>query len=124
MATILIIDDNKEFRAALRTLLETEGHSVREAPDGVAGIDAYRKRAVDLVFCDIIMPEKEGLETIRDLHKMNKEVKIIAISGYPGEEREDFLNAAGVFGAAKALQKPFTSDELFKAVHEMLGTAS
>lgn len=81
MTRILVIDDEPQVRAMLRQMLEREGYEVVEAEEGEEGMRRYREQPVDLVITDILMPQKEGIETIRALRRTNPGVKIIAISG-------------------------------------------
>ena len=81
MARILIIDDEEKFRKMLRQMLERAGHEVVEAPDGKEGVKLYREKLTDLIITDIFMPEKEGIQTIKELKRDFPEAKIIAISG-------------------------------------------
>ncbi len=81
MASILVIDDDKPSRDALRAILELADHDIIEAPDGEAGLLHYNQTPTDLVFVDMLMPEKEGMEVIRELKKDFPSVKIIAVSG-------------------------------------------
>lgn len=81
MATILIIDDAEDMRESLHALLEEMHYSVETAPNGNEALEIYKKNPVDLVITDLIMPEKDGVETIIELQKINPEVKVIAISG-------------------------------------------
>ena len=67
MARILVIDDNADMRAVVADILVAAGHEIEEAGDGAGGIALQRESPVDLVITDILMPEKEGIETIRDL---------------------------------------------------------
>ncbi len=67
MPSILVIEDNEDIRALYKRILERAGHKVIEAPDGKAGTRLYRESPADLVITDIIMPEKEGIETIKEL---------------------------------------------------------
>jgi len=120
MARILVIDDTEEVRWFLRLILEKAGHEVLEAPDGVQGLQAYHRQAADLVLCDLFMPEKEGLETIRELRGRHAGAKIIAISGGCPSTSVDFLPLARKFGAARALHKPFDACQLLAAVGEVL----
>jgi len=121
MARILIIDDENEIRGLYRRILESAGHEVTEAGDGDEGIRLYREMRHDLVITDIIMPEKEGIETIMDLCRDFPDTKIIAISGggqaMPGST---CLNLAKRLGAASTLAKPFSKQELLEAVEAVL----
>ena len=67
MKRILIIDDDTQLRQMLRQLLERQGYEVADAPDGREAMKLYRRSPADLIITDIIMPEKEGIETIIEL---------------------------------------------------------
>ncbi len=82
---ILIIDNDEGIRFILRRALETAGYEVREASDGAAGLKRFREFRPDLVMTDIIMPEREGVETIMALRKESPETAIIAMSGSGGD---------------------------------------
>ena len=69
MATILVIDDDPQICDLLRQVLEKEGHAVHMALNGLEGISLYRQHHPELILLDILMPEKEGLETILDLRR-------------------------------------------------------
>ena len=121
MAAILVIDDEVRIQEFIQMVLEEAGHEVRCAINGVAGLKAQRQRPADLVICDLFMPEKEGLETIQELHRDFPLVKVIAISGgNPRDGRLDFLPLAKQLGAAAALHKPFLPAELANKVEEVL----
>ena len=118
MVRILLIDDDDDFRRMLRTALEQDGYVVEEARNGHEGSQCYRTAPADLVILDLLMPQQEGLETIRALRQEFPEVKIIAISG--GIGRLNFLPLARMFGALQTLQKPFTLQQLHEVVREVL----
>jgi DNA-binding NtrC family response regulator len=120
MAVILVIDDDAQIRLLLRRILEKEGHQVYEAADGTSGMSQLKRIDMDLVITDIIMPEKEGLETILDIRHEFPDMKIIAISGGGKIGLPDFLPAAKKFGAHHTLPKPFGTNELMEAVNNLL----
>lgn len=120
MPVVLIIDDEPAMRRTLRRILESSGHTVLEAPDGRKGLKLFNDHRPALVIADILMPEKEGLETIRELRAQTPDAKIIAISGGGSFGEPGFLHAASVFGAGEILQKPFRAEELMAAVTRML----
>ncbi len=122
MARILVIDDEPQVRAFLRNTLEGSGHDVSEAADGDAGLRAFEARPADLVITDIVMPGREGLETIRMLRQYDPALKIIAISGAGRVGGYDFLDIARKFGAARGLAKPFGDSQLLSTVQDMLAT--
>ena len=94
MADILVIDDTPGVRLVLRDFLERAGHAVREAEDGARGLRLYRDRPADLVVCDLYMPGKKGLETIRELRHLDPAAKVIAMSGGSPVVATDFLPLA------------------------------
>ncbi len=116
MAKILVIDDEELARFTVRKYLMSAGHSVIEAKDGLEGLALQDKDPCDLVITDIIMPEKEGLETILELRQADSGLPIIAISGGGREGYSDYLEAARPFGANCSLAKPFSQDDLLSAV--------
>jgi DNA-binding response OmpR family regulator len=122
MARILIIDDDPHTRELLRLVLEHESHEVVEASNGREGMALFRAAPTDLVISDILMPEQEGLQTIRELRREFPEAKIIAISSARPGGRMNFFQAATLLGAQRTLRKPFDLDELRQAVREVLGT--
>jgi len=120
MARILIIDDDDLFRTMLRKMLEYEGYDVIDAQDGNVGMRLYRKEPADLVITDILMPEKEGIEIIRELRSDFSEVKIIAISGGGSVGINNYLDIAKMLGAQFTFEKPFRREEFLEAVRESL----
>ena len=120
MPRILVVEDDRPFREMLRKILERAGHEVEEADNGNVCIELYRKMASDVVIMDLVMPDKEGIETIMDLRRMNPEVKIIAISGGGRMRPDGPLAMAKKLGAGRSLAKPFTPQELLGAVAEVL----
>ena len=120
MAAILVIDDDGAVRKLIAMILERAQHRVVEAADGIKGLKAFKAASFDLVITDLIMPEKEGLETIRELRLDGGEVRILAISGgFPGNPI-DILDMARSLGADAALGKPFTPDALLAEVDRLL----
>ena len=122
MALILLIEDDHNLRSVLVMALEKSGHEVVEAPNGKIGMKEFRKRPADLVITDIIMPEKDGIETIMTLKKEFPDVKIIAISGGGRGPADLYIKQAEILGATRGLTKPFTVSELLDAVGEVLRT--
>lgn len=121
--TILLIDDDDLFRKAVRLMLEHAGHTVVEAPEGAAGLRLYRSGRFDVVITDLIMPGKEGLETIRELKAVDPAVKIIAVSGGGRIDSRDYLPLAKALGAARIMDKPFSDTDLLTAIRDVVGEA-
>ncbi len=120
MARILVIDDDDQFRAMMKKLLEQNGHDVLEASDGEKGVRLFEQQGADLIVTDIVMPNKEGLETIMDLRRKAPGVKIIAVSGGGRIGPESYLDLAKKFGAVKVFSKPFGLKEFLQAVRDAL----
>lgn len=116
--TILIIEDDERIRELLRTFLEAAGYLVVDAENGAVGIKKYRENTIDLVITDLIMPEKEGIETIRELKALNPQVKIIAMSGGGVLDPEEYLSIAKRLGVLRTLAKPFSREEIVTAVNQ------
>ena len=124
MARILVIDDEELVRFTLRQILQKAGHEVVEATNGKNGIEVFKQSPVDLIITDIIMPQKEGIETIVELRRDYPDVGIIAISGGGRTRTTNYLELAQTFGARHILRKPFGRHELLDAVQDVLGTAA
>lgn len=122
MAEILVVDDEHLLRSTLRHTLEAAGHVVREAANGVEAIDAIKRQRPALVVMDILMPEKEGIETILDIRRQFGEIKIIAMSGGGRVGDMAFLAVAEKLGADRIIAKPFSRDQLMSAVNALLAT--
>ena len=119
MATVLVIDDDREVRDFLVTVLERAGHVVTAASNGRDGVAKFREEPSQVVITDIIMPEKDGIETILDLRREHPDLKVIAISGGGRTTPENYLHSARLLGADKAIRKPFKNDEILAAVAEL-----
>ncbi len=118
---ILIIDDDDQILSLLARSAELAGFVAMTAMDGREGQKLLEKQSFDLVITDLIMPEKEGMETITFIKKNFPAIKIIAISGGGRIGPETYLPAALELGADRAFAKPFSVDELLSAVRQLLG---
>ena len=120
MVKILIIDDEAPIRKMLKKLLERNEYEVLEAVNGNQGIKLFNEQDPDLIISDLIMPEKEGLETIRELKKLNPDVPIIAISGGGIQDPKMYLDLASKFGAIRTFAKPVDNEILLSTIKEIL----
>ena len=120
MYKILVIDDEESIRSLLKKAFQKKGYQVEIAENGKVGIEKFQKNPADLVITDIIMPEKEGLETIMELRGISSKVKIVAISGGLKYGPELNLSAAKILGADSAVCKPFDLKQLFAVADELL----
>ncbi len=120
MYSILIIDADKLMRLALARVLISAGYNVAQAADGDEGLRLHRVQSFDLVITDLIMPDKEGIQIIRELRKENNKIKIIAMSAGGRGGATDYLKWARLMGAKQCLSKPIKRDELLHAVATVL----
>jgi PAS domain S-box-containing protein len=116
-ARIVVADDEAGARSFLRKVLEDGGYEVMEAPNGKLAVKEALAGRVDLVITDLVMPEQEGIETIRILRREVPGVGIIAISGALGGQ---FLEVARKLGAQAVLSKPVSGELLLAKVAEVL----
>ncbi len=123
MARILVIDDDELVRAALVLLLERAGHEVLEARDGMNAFRILEVDIPDLVITDIIMPEMEGFQVIREIRKVSPGLKIIVISGAASIGGQDILTLAKKLGADRTFAKPFDRHEFMASVTHLLEAA-
>lgn len=116
MKSILIIDDDLSFTKALAHLLGQIGYEVSVAHSGQEGIDRYREKHADLVITDLVMPHKDGLQTVLELQSEFPDLKFIALSG----DEVDKLPQARQLGARQTFIKPFATEELLETIEEEL----
>ena len=120
MARVLLVDDDDAFRGMVDTMLNRLGHDVIVARNGDEALVLFHGSVFDLVITDLIMPEREGLDTIRQLRR-DGDVKIVAMSGGGRNSPGAYLNIAKHIGASAVLSKPFSLQELKAAVEIALG---
>lgn len=117
---ILVVDDEVAIREISKTSLEAYNYQVMTASDGIEAIALYvqHKQDISVVLVDMMMPSMDGPTTIRTLRKINPDVKIIAVSGLVSSVQLTQANCAGV---QTFLSKPYTAQELLKAINQVLG---
>jgi CheY-like chemotaxis protein len=93
---------------------------VIEAPDGCDVVETVQREGVALVVTDIVMPNRDGVETIKELRRACPAIPVIAISA----RGQDYLDAARLFGACHAFAKPFESELFVQTVAKVMSTAS
>lgn len=120
MANILVADDQENIRKILKSLLEQFGHTVTVATNGKEALQAYGANPADILITDILMPDMEGIETIREFRKLDPNVRIIAMSGGGAVEANEYLKMAKLFGAKFTISKPFDVQEILDAVNKVL----
>jgi DNA-binding response OmpR family regulator len=120
MAKIYVFDDEPSILLMIKKMLEKAGYEVDIALNGKEGMELFKRNVPDLLITDIIMPEKEGLETILELRKSYPELKIIAISGGGRISPGGYLPGAKLLGANIVFEKPLDQKEFFQAVALLL----
>ncbi len=118
---ILVIDDDEFFVKLMSHALQKNRHVVEFSLDGLAGARHFEDKRFDAVICDLVMPEQDGIETIREIRLASPDVAIVAISGgAPSGEAVSFnrLSSAHWLGADVTLKKPFSMPALVSAVEE------
>src|SRR3954471_8800582 len=105
MAAILVIEDMAGMGQLIVKALQHVGHAPIAAADGNSGVSLFLRERPPLVITDIIMPEKDGIDTIREIRAVAPEVKILAVSGGGRSGRGEFLEVAKSFGADAVLRK-------------------
>jgi len=130
MARIIVIDDEQDVRDALKEVLERAGFDVDIAANGDDGLELLRSKGADVVITDIIMPGKNGVETVHDIRKNFPKTRVIVISGggnvAPMEyepsaiKTSAYLASAAAEGADATLTKPFDRREILDAVNQLI----
>jgi CheY-like chemotaxis protein len=117
---ILLIEDDDDSRQVMAEVLTSEGYAVFEAADGVEALSMAQTRRFDLVVTDLVMPKKDGFETIRELLRSFPNLKIIAMSGdVQRMEGRNNLATASDLGAHLVIRKPIELADLLRAVSRM-----
>jgi len=112
------MDDEVDARMLIEDILTAAGFEVVLAADGSEGMRQYHSTPVDVALVDLFMPNREGLETIRELKQQSPDFPIIAMSG--DSCALPLLSIAQRLGAAEVLQKPFLPEELLEAIKHVL----
>ena len=120
MQRILIIDDDQDILFATKKVLKRAGFDVSTAQDGEEGLSLFHTQDFDLVITDMIMPNKDGVEVIREVRSNKPEMKIMAISGGGKIGSEFYLKAASRFKVDLALHKPLETSEFVQKVQSVL----
>jgi|HubBroStandDraft_6_1064221.scaffolds.fasta_scaffold96821_3 DNA-binding NtrC family response regulator len=114
--TVLITDDDKLILASFRHALERQGYKVLLAEEGASALAFLEKETVDIVFLDILMPGKDGLETLLEIKRRFPGVPVHVMSGGGTRSRHDFLTVAQKFGASSVIRKPVIPVDLIKII--------
>ena len=117
MVKILTVDDAYFVRIKLRNFLESKGFQVVEAGNGLEAVSQFEKENPDIVFCDITMPEMDGLATLKKLKELSPDVKVVMLTSL-GEQT--VLMEALAAGALNFLVKPFEEDKVLEIINSLV----
>jgi len=114
---VLIVDDSKFMRMLLADLLTRSGFEVIEAESGEQAVDVYLEERPDLVTLDILMPGRDGIETLQDLRAQAPEVRVVMVTALG---MEDYIKRALDAGADGFILKPFSPEKVLETLQEVL----
>jgi DNA-binding response OmpR family regulator len=118
---VCVIDDDEQVRTTLAEILRRSGYAVLLASDGDMGLDVVERATPQIVVTDIVMPNREGIETIREIRRRFPEIRVLAISGGGSKSSSsDFLELAYALGADDVLAKPFRMAELLHKMSKLV----
>jgi len=120
MAIILVVDDHKDSRELLEFILAEDGHEILHADNGNEAVACVREQPTDLVILDIFMPEKNGIETMTEIRREFRDVKIVAVTAGWNLGHRDPLKLAVEAGADATIRKPIDPIALRRIVGELL----
>ena len=110
---ILIADDSEFMRNIIRNILIKQGiNEIYDAKDGVECVKKYNENKPDLIFLDIMMPNKSGLEALKEIKKQDPQAKVVIISSL--QKQKDFDEKK--FGVSGYISKPFEEQDIIKAI--------
>jgi DNA-binding NtrC family response regulator len=120
---ILVVDDDAAMRIVLERTLTRDGHDVTLAINGADALRVLETSSFDLIITDLVMPDVEGLQLLREIRKRPSAPKVIAMSGGGRGSASDYLELAKLLGAAATLKKPFTPQQLIETMGRVCGQA-
>jgi DNA-binding response OmpR family regulator len=122
-SSVLVIEDSKVVRLSVERSLAAAGYDVVAAQDGSEGMRLWQEAQPDLVITDIMMPQRDGIETIMEIRRLSPQAKILAMTGFRHTGSVDFAEMLRNLGADDVLTKPFASEVLLAKVDAMLKRA-
>ncbi len=117
---VLVIDDSKVVRRLVETTLSEAGYSAVAASDGSEGMQLWRETQPALVITDIMMPERDGIETMIEIRRHCPQAKILAMTGFRHSGSVDFAEMLRRLGADDVLIKPFAPEVLLAKVDRLI----
>ena len=115
---ILVVDDNKVIGDLFDFTLGYSGHTITVVDNAKTALGVIKDQNFDIVFIDIVMPEKDGVETLREIKELSPRLPVVMMSGYSVEDRR---TKAQELGAVACLKKPFEMEDVKKVIKIALG---
>jgi excisionase family DNA binding protein len=115
---ILIVDDEPLVGQLFKDSLNETGYQIKITLSGIEALELIGDRHFDLIFLDLRMPELDGAELFRRIRQIDKQIRVVIITGYPGSE---IMRRAMELGPFMVLKKPFTGDDILNAVQNFVG---
>ena len=122
MATVLVVDDDREIRAALRHILEHAKHHVLEAKHGREALCIVDQHVPDIMLLDIMMPEMDGIETLLEMKRRECRIPVVAMPVSGTTKGSWSADVIKTLGADEILEKPFTPEEVETIVDRIIET--
>ncbi|MCK5574360.1 MAG: response regulator [Sphingomonadales bacterium] len=120
MPKALLIDDNPSILNLMRDILIDSGMDVYTAKDGEEGSRMLNELEPDILVTDIFMPNRDGLELLREIRNTHKSLKVMVITGNGNDYSADYLQMSKYLGADALMHKPFDLDKFSRSVNELL----
>ena len=118
---VLLVDDDKEFRRAMKKMFEKSGYGIRIACDGQEALDALSEEEFDLIISDLRMPNLDGLEMMGELRRRGLEIPIIFLTAFG--EVESYMDLMNL-GAFEYVNKPVKSQEILEIAKRAIASRS
>ena len=119
-AKVLVVDDQIGMLETFTDILEDEGFNVVTADDGFAAIERVKEQSFDIIFMDIKMPGINGVQTFREIKKINPKIAVVMMTAY---SVEDLIEEAIAEGAYTVVYKPFDINNVIQTIEKVLETA-
>jgi CheY-like chemotaxis protein len=122
--TILIVDDDRLVQRAFKLVFERHSYRVLLAEDGNEALATLASHSVDAVLLDVLMPDREGIETLIEIKRRHPALPVVVISGGGVQTKLDFLAVAKQFGADAVLKKPILPEEMVRILGAHIARAA
>ena len=119
---LLLVDTDAMLRGTLCLVFRDAGYEVHQASNGFEALKIHRRQPVDVVIAEMVLPVKDGFQTMMELRRDSVAPKFIAIAGSRHLAAEVYLRTAEVLGAHRILAKPFEPGQLLAMVQQVLDT--